>query len=291
MPAKLIGYYQNGNYIVKFYSNGTKIKQTKGDRFIAEFPDSIDLKITDYCDMNCPMCHERSSVLGKHAKLNANFLKGLKAGTELAIGGGNPLSHPDLDTFLERMKKQGVICSLTVNGSHLLADKTRVESLIDKKLINGLGISIQEYNQEVVDFAKSHQNAVLHLINGIFTDFDKIVNKNLKILILGYKKFGKGDSFYNKGVESNMTNLKAGVSSLFNSFSVISFDNLALLQLDIKQHLTKEEYESIFMGNDGDSSMYIDLVKNQFAKSSTSTDRYNLESDIIQMFKVINNNI
>ena len=177
MPAKLIGYYQNGNYLVKFYSNGTKIKQTKGDRFIAEFPDSIDLKITDYCDMNCPMCHERSSVLGKHAKLNANFLKGLKAGTELAIGGGNPLSHPDLDTFLERMKKQGVICSLTVNGSHLLADKTRIESLIDKKLINGLGISIQEYNQEVIDFAKSHQNAVLHLINGIFTDFDKIVNK------------------------------------------------------------------------------------------------------------------
>ncbi len=290
MDNPLIGYYQNGNYVVKFYSNGTKIKQTPADKFIAEFPDSIDLKITDYCDKNCPMCHEKSSVFGLHGDFNEEFLKTLKKGTELAIGGGNPLSHPNLESFLKDMKKRGVICSLTVNGSHLIADNERIEALIQNKLIYGLGISIQEYNQTIVNFAQKHSNAVLHLINGVFTDFNKIFDKNLKILILGYKKFGKGEQFFSSEVESNMEALKNNVSTYFNRFKVLSFDNLALLQLDIKNLLTKEEYESIFMGDDGDSSMYIDLVKKQFAKSSTSVDRYPLGNDIIQMFSKINNN-
>jgi hypothetical protein len=290
MPNEIIGYYQNGNYFVKLYSNGTKIKQTKGDKFIAEFPDSIDLKITDYCDRNCQMCHEQSSVLGKHGDLNANFLKTLKAGTELAIGGGNPLSHPELESFLKRMKEQKVVCSLTVNGYHLLKQKEFVSGLINNKLIHGLGISIQEYNEDIIDFAKTYPNSVLHLINGVFTDFNKLFDKNLKILILGYKKFGKGEGFYSASIESNMQALSDNVSTFFKRFSVISFDNLALLQLNIKKHLTFEEYESIFMGDDGDSSMYIDLVKNQFAKSSIALVRYTVLDNIKNMFNVINDN-
>ena len=112
---KLLTVYRNGNYTVKLYSDGTKVKTTKDDKFIADFPDSMDLKITDYCDMNCPMCHEKSSINGKHGNLNEEFLSTLKRGTELAIGGGNPLSHPDLIPFLTGMKEQGVICNLTVN--------------------------------------------------------------------------------------------------------------------------------------------------------------------------------
>jgi organic radical activating enzyme len=116
--SKLIALYQNGNYTVKLYSDGTKVKTTKDDKFIASFPDSMDLKITDYCDMNCPMCHEKSSVNGKHGNLNEDFLSTLKRGTELAIGGGNPLSHPDLIPFLKRMKDQKIVVSMTVNQKH-----------------------------------------------------------------------------------------------------------------------------------------------------------------------------
>ena len=289
MDNPLIGYYQNGNYLVKFYQNGTKIKQTSAEKFVANFPDSIDLKITDYCDKNCPMCHEKSSVFGLHGNLNQNFLKTLKKGTELAIGGGNPLSHPHLEQFLNKMKSRGVICSLTVNASHLLADNKRIQALIENKLIYGLGISLQEYNQEVVNFAQKYNNAVLHLINGIFTDFDKLYDKNLKILILGYKKFGKGEKFFSKEIENNMLALKNTLPSMLNRFKVISFDNLALSQLNVENLLTKDEYQSIFMGNDGDSSMYIDLVNSQFAKSSTSVERLPIGEDIITMFSQIKN--
>jgi MoaA/NifB/PqqE/SkfB family radical SAM enzyme len=137
--SKLIALYQNGNYSVKLYSDGTKIKTTKDDKFIASFPDSMDLKITDYCDMNCPMCHEKSSVNGKHSNLNEEFLSTLKRGTELAIGGGNPLSHPDLIPFLTRMKEQGIVCNLTVNETHLKKDQKLINELISKKTYLWLG--------------------------------------------------------------------------------------------------------------------------------------------------------
>lgn len=285
--SKLIALYQNGNYSVKLYSDGTKIKTTKDDKFIADFPDSMDLKITDYCDMNCPMCHEKSSVNGKHGNLNEDFLSTLKRGTELAIGGGNPLSHPDLIPFLARMKKQGVICNLTVNETHLKKDRELIDKLISQNLIYGLGVSIKSYNEYAVSFAKAYKNTILHVINGIFEDYDKISNQDLKILILGYKMFGKGEKYYNNEIESNKQHTKEILPSLLNKFDCVSFDNLALEQLDVKSILSPGEYESMFMGNDGEATMYIDLVNRQFAKSSTSVDRYPIEKDIIQMFNTV----
>ena len=70
---RLIAAYENGNYRVKLFSDGTKVRSTEDDEFICEFPDSIDLKITDYCDLACPMCHERSSTLGREGELSVMF--------------------------------------------------------------------------------------------------------------------------------------------------------------------------------------------------------------------------
>ncbi len=285
--ARIISYYKNGNYFVKLLCDGTKIKETSEDSFVAEFPDSIDLKITNYCDRGCPMCHEKSSPLGKHAELDAKFLSTLKRGTELAIGGGNPLSHPQLIPFLEKMKKRGIVCNLTINEEHLKSDKGLVLSLINNKLIYGLGISMQSYNEDAISFALSYPHAVLHLINGVFTDYDKIADKGLKILILGYKKFGRGEDYFNGEIARRMNDTKKALPTLISKFKVVSFDNLALEQLDIKSLLSPKEYEQFYMGDDGEGTMYIDLVKKEFAKSSTSTERYPILDEIIPMFKKI----
>ncbi len=287
MPRELLAFYQNGNYAVKLYSDGTKIKQTTSDCFIAEFPDSIDLKITNYCDQNCPMCHEKSSENGIHAELDTKFLSTLKKGTELAIGGGNPLSHPELLSFLRKMKSQGIICNLTINENHLKTYNDLVLRLIHEKLIYGLGISLKAYNKQAVAFAMGYPNTVLHVINGIFTDYDKIANPNVKILILGYKKFGRGSTYFNPKIEEQMNITKEILPSLFNKFRHVSFDNLALEQLDVKSILSKADFEQMYMGEDGESTMYIDLVNKEFAKSSTSTNRYLLMDDIIPMFKQV----
>ena len=284
MTRRLIAFYENGNYTVRLYSDGTKVKRTEEDEFLADFPDSIDLKITDRCDLGCPMCHECSSPEGAEGALDARFLDTLQPGTELAIGGGNPLSHLGLVPFLEKMRARGIVCNLTVNGEHLLRERELVESLLRRKLIWGLGVSITRASEEVISFAEEHKNTVLHLIAGVFEDYEALYARGLKILILGYKRFGRGEKFYNTRVAGNIDLLKACLPIIVDKFECVSFDNLALSQLDVKSIITQEEFDSMFMGNDGEGSMYIDLPRREFARSSTSTARYPLSDDIRDMF-------
>ena len=103
----LLGEYNNGNYFIKIFSDGTKIRETDEDVFISSFPECIDLKITNCCDLGCKYCHEDSNINGKHGDiLNAEFINTIKPYTEIACGGGNALSHPDLIPFLIKLKEE-----------------------------------------------------------------------------------------------------------------------------------------------------------------------------------------
>lgn len=285
MKKRVLAFYKNGNYTVRLFCDGTKIKTTAEDSFRADFPDSIDLKITDYCDLACPMCHECSSTSGGAGELSAPFFGTLHAGTELAIGGGNPLSHPQLLPFLEGMRERGIVCNLTVNGAHLLRERACVASLLDRRLIHGLGISLAMADEEVIAFARQYETSVLHLICGVFEDYERLFDKGLKILFLGYKRFGRGELFYSDRVERNLAFLKADLHRMTDRFECIAFDNLALEQLDVRALVSEADYERMFMGNDGEASMYIDLVKREFAKSSTARERFPLREDIVSMFR------
>ena len=89
--------YKNGNYRVLIdLETGTKIRENDLDFFRADFPESFDVKITNRCDIGCAFCHENSTCDGKHGNiLFAGFIDKLHPYTEIAIGGGNPLAHPD----------------------------------------------------------------------------------------------------------------------------------------------------------------------------------------------------
>ena len=63
---KLLGEYQNGNYSVKIYDDGTKIRENDFNFFEPEYPESMDMKITNACDMMCPFCHEASVPNGEY---------------------------------------------------------------------------------------------------------------------------------------------------------------------------------------------------------------------------------
>lgn len=289
--SKILYKYKNGNYFVTIYPDGTKIRKTMDNDFIPVFPESIDLKITNYCENNCPMCHESSNINGAHANLNHPFLTTLYKGTELAIGGGNPLSHPQLNTFLYLMKIKGVICNMTINEIDFVKNKERIKKLIDDKLIYGLGISLlnEKYVDEICDFAKENPNTVIHLISGIVDEnlISKLYDKDLKILLLGYKTFGRGKSFFNNQITDNINYLKDNLNAISNHFKIVSFDNLAIDQLVVQNNLTEEEFEKYYMGDDGSFTMYIDLVKEEFGISSISNTRYKLKDNIIDMFKVV----
>ena len=290
---KLLARYKNGNYTVTIFDDGTKIRENDLDFLEADFPESIDCKITNRCPMGCPMCHEKSTPDGEHGDIiNAKFIDKLRAGTEIAIGGGAVTGHPDLIPFLRKLKERGVIPSITVHQNEFKGHYDLIQQLIDEKLIYGLGVSFSSFDDEFWNKVTKNKNVVVHLIAGIHGGdvFDYFANKGVKILILGYKDFGRGHDLLEKAsaiIQVQIDWLKNNLSSLMGKFKVISFDNLAIEQLAVKDVLTDEQWNKFYQGDDGTHTMYVDLVNKQFAKTSTSTRRYDLLDDIDDMFEVI----
>jgi len=289
---ELLANYKNGNYTVKLYDDGTKVKENDLDFFEADFPESFDCKITNWCDQGCPMCHEMSNREGEHGRImELEFFNTLHPGTEIAIGGGKVTSHPDLIAFLIKLKDIGVFPSITIHQSELEQKGELIETLLKAKLIYGLGISFSSPS-EVWEKLRDplYSNAVVHLIEGIHGEdvFDYLSEYKCKILILGYKDWGRGKNFLNisSTIGPNSEWLKGALPKLFPKFKVVSFDNLAIDHLEVKAMLGPI-FDMIYQGDDGTHTMYIDAVKEEFARTSTSPMRYIALNSIDDMFTII----
>lgn len=281
--------YINGNTVVTIMNDGTKIREYEDVPMIVH-PESIDVKITDYCDMGCAYCHESSTENGLHADLDKLLyvLKDLPAGVELAIGGGNPLSHPDLVEFLQILKSRGIIANLTVNQGHLKTYYGMISYLINDNLIKGTGISITNENfKHVVPILEITDNVVYHLIAGI--NKTEIVDKLIalgkcKILLLGYKLFGFGEKFHSKEVDAELKRWHRHLPKIIEKCTM-SFDNLAIEQLKVRRLFTDQGWSKFYMGNDFCFTMYIDAVKQEFAPTSRSKNRKSFyEYSLIEYF-------
>ena len=286
----------NGNYSVTIFSDGTKIRMTPSIEFIPEYPESIDLKITNRCNMNCPYCHEQSTQIGNHGDLNrvVDKLDVLPPGVEIAIGGGNPLEHPGLIIFLQWCKKKGFITNLTVHANHV---KDIPKQIFDDCLIYGLGIS---YNGEKENLTKKYfgveyLNTVSHLIIGIHSldDIRNALTLYGKVLLLGFKNQGRAriNKLNNRKHLLKIQQQLWGI--VIKNTGIISFDNLALTQLNIKKYLSPIEWQKFYMGDDGKFTMYYDAVLGLYGVSSTQP-KQNMIGDnscgIIDFFQQISIN-
>lgn len=286
----LLASYTNGNTLVSIHEDGTKERIVSGTEERLEFPESIDVKITDYCDAGCSYCHEKSTVRGLHGDLNAllNKLIDLPEGVELAIGGGNPLAHPDLYHYLSIFESIGFICNLTVNQIHLR--DPLLKTLIERELIRGLGISISDAGDPMLrDFVDREHN-VIHLIVGIHRpdDMKQLLALGFKkFLLLGYKTWGRGIRYNEKfsdGIQSGISEWYRRLPEFFGS-CVLSFDNLAIEQLKVRRLFTEEGWSEFYMGDDFTHSMYIDVVRQEYAPTSRSADRISWQNlNIIDFF-------
>ena len=102
---------------------------------------------------------------------------------------------------------------------------------------------------------------------------------------------GRGIEYYERNkdeIEANQKWLSANLKwALTDGYKLVSFDNLALEQLHIKDRLDPAVWERYYMGDEGTSSIYIDLVNEQFAVSSLETQMFPLRDDIREMFAVV----
>lgn len=260
------------------YPDGTKIRYSEYD---AEYPESIDFKITDYCDQNCSICHESSTKNGLHfdAGEAINLLSTLPVQTEVAIGGGNPgVLYEEINEMIEALPD--IIFNVTLNSNHI--------NYVGKIKANAFGISCTN-NQFFITYPMEVPNIVIHLIAGHNTiDSAKFFVKHYpRILILGYKSMGRG---VHNTPTVNLSDWRRRIgeiiqyASYHNPEVLISFDNLALKQLDISRFFTSEHFKRLYMGDDGKYSMYIDMVNHKYAKSSLSTKYDFINESIKDMF-------
>lgn len=297
LQNKLLGQYINGNYTVKIFDDGTKIRENDLDNLTPSFPESIDITITKKCNGGCKYCYENCNENGKHGDiLNAKFIDSLHPYTELALN-GNDLTHPDLENFLIKLKHKHIIANMTVNQRHFEENYDYLTNLIEKGYIHGLGVSLVDPRScAFLAHVALIPTAVLHVVCGVFSkeDYEYIINnghvdsRKLNLLILGYKYRGRGKDYYEQNkelVDSNIAWLDS--ADLTNNFRLVCFDNLALEQLHIKDKVSKETWDKYYMGDDGKYTMYIDMVNNEFAKNSVSDKRYKLMDNIEDMFKKV----
>ena len=290
ISTPLLHEYQNGNCNVKLYTDGTKVREYEGEPHPVH-PESMDVKITNQCDLGCAFCHERSTPKGKHADISKllEVLTPLPAGVEIAIGGGNPLSHPDLPTLLLNLYMQGLVANITVNLKHLKQYGELLHHMQGLGHIHGLGISVPAGTCVLPQQRCINENTVFHLIAGVNTVKDVYTLRAkceewsipCKVLVLGYKDYGKGAKHllaHHEDVARCHNDWHDSLGKLFKLNGLtLSFDNLALKQLNVQRHLTAEQWDEFYMGDDGTFTMYVDAVKQVFAKSSTSTGRVSFD--------------
>lgn len=226
--------------------------------------------------------------------MNEKFINTFHPYQEVALGGGDGTSHPDLIPFLQKLKDRKVIVNMTVNQIHFEKKQELIKKLVDEKLIYGLGVSLVNPTEKFIELVKKYPNAVIHVINGVLkpSDVEALENNNLKMLILGYKHLRCGDDFYLEDHENIVVKqnwLYENLADIIEKFKVVSFDNFAIDQLNVRRLMSNDEWNEFHMGDDGTMTYYIDMVERKFARSSTAAfnKRYDLLDSVDDMFQKI----
>ena len=297
---KKIATYKNGNTYTALYEDGTKEHFTMDDDFKFDFAESCDIQISQCCDNGCEWCYYGCSPTGKHGKLTGwKFFETMHPYTEIAINLQYPIPD-ELTEFLNIMKNKNIIVNITINQNHFMNPfiQSFIKQLIDMDLIKGIGISLTNPKQEkFIETVKQYPNTVIHVIAGItpLKDIEYLMGHNLKLLILGYKAVGRGARYftdYYSYVCGDIERLENNLINILNRFKVVSFDNLAIEQLHLKDKLSEKEWEMFYGGDDGTLTFFIDLVKGVFARSSLSRIVYTIgDKTIDEMFEVIKEEI
>lgn len=284
---KILGKYVSGENKVTIYEDGTKVREKHGVKGAFPYvPENIDVKITNHCDMGCPSCFENSTLKGQHGNIGKliELYKNMPRGLEIAIGGGNPISHPGIMNALDKLVDGGAIPNMTINQGHFEPYHDEIKHIIDVKMVYGVGVSINKnFDFEWVKKV-FNENTIFHVIAGQdnIDILDKLAAEfgKTKVLVLGYKQFGRGLPIYNKlskEIDKCIWQWSAYIQRYFEKMQ-LSFDNLAITQLDIRRFFTPQGWDKFYMGDDGLYTMYLDLVEDKFAKSSTQNIRYDIEN-------------
>jgi hypothetical protein len=154
--------------------------------------------------------------------------------------------------------------------------------LISERAVYGVGVS---FHENLADW--NYEHLVDHVIAGVDDPEALLTTSGRKVLVLGYKQWGRGAKYHDKFSQAVQDRLAMWFRTLplMAQRHHLSFDNLAIHQLNPRRIFRSDGgYDERYMGREGEYSLYVDGVKQQYATSSYSADR-NGWTSIRQMYQ------
>lgn len=204
-----------GDAMVSFdIFTGSKFRWSASPYEKAITPELVDVKITDWCGFGCTFCYQGSTTEGVHAPLDAIlaiFDQLADMGVfEVALGGGEPLAHPDIVAIIDGAKSRGLCVALTTFDKKLL-DHPHLTTLLDSKhnhpgRLTALGVSVHGHKdverlvatKEGLRARKLYTELIAQTVVGatplitLERTLDVAIERDMPLLLLGYKTTGRG---------------------------------------------------------------------------------------------------
>ena len=114
---------------------------------LLDYPGKVACTVfTGGCNFRCPFCHNAPLVLPEqmaHDSSAEEVLRFLRKRVGVldgvAVTGGEPLLHPDIDAFLREIKAMGFLIKLDTNGSF----PERLIALVEEGLVDRVAVDIK----------------------------------------------------------------------------------------------------------------------------------------------------
>lgn len=221
-------------------------KNLKDNPLFAPHPELADISISNHCSKACSFCYRNSTTNNSFITLKEynhilDSLQHPKWGNvfQIAIGGGEPLEHPDFIEIINATHSRNIVPNFTTNGD--LIDNMIAEAIASK--VGAVAISCQ--NIEELDYTKVdilfeygiktnihfllNSDTLQQAIDVLKGQYNKSLTKINAIIFLTYKPCGRAD--------------ESKTLSLSNDF--LNFVNL----IDNSQCCSKIGFDACFVPN------------------------------------------
>lgn len=247
----------------------------------ASTPELVDLKITQYCPRACGFCYMESGPRGAHADIhaiNSIAYRLAKAKVfEVAIGGGEPTTHPDFAAILKTLRDRCVTPNFT-SFDMAWTENEQVREAV-RKYAGSFAIS--GMSPEIVDQVAAWNKALdfgcgpcgtIQVPLGCYTEAE-IANVlraakecYVPVTLLGFKQVGRGASFASADY--------SWILDLLERLDLWRFGGDSLFVEQFGAELQRRGIsEKLIVSREGAFSMYIDAVEMRAGPSSYHQDR------------------
>ncbi len=178
---------------------------------LAPWPELVDISISNHCSKGCIFCYRDSKADESFMRLDdyKYILQELNSPEwgnvfQIALGGGEPLEHPQWREIIDATRSYNVISNLTTNGNKL--DNDAVNFLNGK--IGAIAISIsdlEDINSDIINLLIERtiktnihyvlsQRSLQQAINILLGAYDQLLAGINSIIFLTHKPAGRAEN-------------------------------------------------------------------------------------------------